>query len=67
MRKVKLDVDQLTVESFSVPTAPDLPRYYIEPDYSARHTCPDGDCAPYTNGGLYQQTCEACTFTCWAC
>ena len=67
--RMKLNPEELVVDSFEVPAGPKAPPRvaYIEPDYSARNTCADGNCAPYTQGGLYQQTCNACTFTCYGC
>ena len=70
MTRFKLDPDNLEVVSFDVPSQsrrPDVGAEYIEPQYSARNTCPDGNCAPYTQGGQWQNTCDACSFTCWAC
>jgi hypothetical protein len=67
MVRFKLTLEHLNVDTFTVSAAPMRPRpgvANIAPDYSAQRTCPEGACAPYTQGGLYQQTCGPCTFTC---
>lgn len=63
MTRFKLDPENLVVVSFA-PSASNWPGddglHDPEPVYSARNTCPEGNCAPYTLGGQWQYTCWAC-------
>ncbi|HEU0298991.1 MAG TPA: hypothetical protein VFR37_06035 [Longimicrobium sp.] len=57
-RTLKLEMDSLQVETFA-PASPLLPGddapYYMDPGVTGGEmTC-------------VQHTCNACTFTCWAC
>lgn len=67
MTRFKLDPDNLEVVSFDVPSQshrPDVGVANPEPQYTARNTCPEGNCATYTQGGQWQYTCNACTLLC---